>query len=231
LLGEIHKELDKKSKVLVTTLTKKMSEDLTIYLREVGIRVKYLHSDIDTLERSEIIRDMRMDVFDVLVGINLLREGLDIPEVGLVAILDADKEGFLRSETSLIQTIGRAARNAEGHVVMYADHITDSMDKAISETNRRRKIQQAYNEGHGITPTTIKKKVRDVNSISKKAETNINEIEKDMESMSKQELEVLVKKVNQQMHTAAAELNFEKAAELRDKMIELKKQLLELGSV
>ncbi len=230
LLGEIHKELEKKSKVLVTTLTKKMAENLTSYLREVGIRVKYLHSDIDTLERSEIIRDMRMDVFDVLVGINLLREGLDIPEVGLVAILDADKEGFLRSETSLIQTIGRAARNSEGHVVMYADVITDSMKKALSETNRRRQIQQAYNEEHGITPTTIKKKVRDLISISKKVETNINEIEKDMESMSRQELEVLVKKVTQQMHTAAAELNFELAAQLRDKMVELKKQLLEVSS-
>ena len=229
LLGEIHKELDKKNKVLVTTLTKKMAEDLTSYLREVGIRVKYLHSDIDTLERSEIIRDMRMDVFDVLVGINLLREGLDIPEVGLVAILDADKEGFLRSETSLIQTIGRAARNADGHVVMYADRMTDSMQRAISETNRRRQIQQAYNEANGITPTTIKKKVRDLISISKKAEVNIKEMEKDLESMSRQELEVLLKKITQQMHTAAAELNFELAAELRDKLIELKKQLQELN--
>lgn len=230
LLGEIHKELDKKNKVLVTTLTKKMAEDLTNYLREVGIRVKYLHSDIDTLERSEIIRDMRMDVFDVLVGINLLREGLDIPEVGLVAILDADKEGFLRSETSLIQTIGRAARNADGHVVMYADRVTESMNKAISETNRRRAIQQAYNEAHGITPTTIKKKVRDLISISKKADSSIKDMEKDMESMSRKELEALVKAVTQQMHTAAAELNFEQAAILRDKMVELKKQLLELTS-
>lgn len=230
LLGEIHREVDKKCKVLVTTLTKRMAEDLTNYLREVGIRVRYLHSDIDTLERSEIIRDMRMDVFDVLVGINLLREGLDIPEVGLVAILDADKEGFLRSETSLIQTIGRAARNAEGHVIMYADHMTDSMQKAISETNRRRAIQQAYNEEHGITPTTIKKKVRDLISISKKAEATIQEMEKDMESMSRQELEALVKTVTQQMHTAAAQLNFEQAALLRDKMVELKKQLQELSS-
>lgn len=229
LLGEIHKELDKKSKVLVTTLTKKMAEDLTTYLREVGIRIKYLHSDIDTLERSEIIRDMRMDVFDVLVGINLLREGLDIPEVGLVAILDADKEGFLRSETSLIQTIGRAARNSEGHVVMYADRMTDSMQKAISETNRRRQIQQEYNEAYGITPTTIKKKVRDLISISKKANENIKNMDKGLESMSRQELEVLVKKVAQQMHTAAAQLNFEQAAELRDKMVELKKHLLELS--
>jgi excinuclease ABC subunit B len=229
LLGEIHKELEKKNKVLVTTLTKRMAEDLTTYLREVGIRVKYLHSDIDTLERSEIIRDMRMDVFDVLVGINLLREGLDIPEVGLVAILDADKEGFLRSETSLIQTIGRAARNADGRVIMYAEHETDSMRKAISETNRRRQIQQEYNEEHGITPTTIQKKVRDLISISKKAEKNLKEMEKDMESMSRQELEELVKKITKQMHTAAAELNFELAAELRDKMVDIKKQLNDMG--
>ncbi len=228
LLGEINQEVAKKNKVLVTTLTKRMAEDLSTYLREVGVRVKYLHSDIDTLERSEIIRDMRMDVFDVLVGINLLREGLDIPEVGLVAILDADKEGFLRSETSLIQTIGRAARNAEGHVIMYADHETDSMKRAISETNRRRQIQQAYNEAHGITPTTIVKKVRDLISISKKAEKNIQDMEKDMESMTRQELEELVKTVTKQMHTAAAELNFELAAQLRDKMVELKKQLLDL---
>lgn len=227
LLGEIKKEIAKKNKVLVTTLTKKMAEDLTTYLREVGIRVKYLHSDIDTLERAEIIRDMRMDVFDVLVGINLLREGLDIPEIGLVAILDADKEGFLRSETSLIQTIGRAARNAEGHVIMYADHITDSMHKAITETNRRRKIQQEYNEANGITPTTIKKKVRDLISISKKAEKNLDDMEKDMESMSRQELEELIKTITKQMHTAAAELNFELAAQLRDKMVELKKHLLD----
>ncbi|MDF2843004.1 MAG: uvrB [Herbinix sp.] len=227
LLGEIHKELNKKNKVLVTTLTKRMAEDLTTYLREVGIRIKYLHSDIDTLERSEIIRDMRMDVFDVLVGINLLREGLDIPEVGLVAILDADKEGFLRSETSLIQTIGRAARNAEGHVVMYADRMTDSMHKAISETNRRRQIQQAYNEANGITPTTIKKKVRDLISISKKADINPKDMQKDLESMTRQELEELVKTITKQMHTAAAELNFEQAATLRDRMVELKKQLLE----
>jgi excinuclease ABC subunit B len=207
-----------------------MAEDLTTYLREVGVRIKYLHSDIDTLERSEIIRDMRMDVFDVLVGINLLREGLDIPEVGLVAILDADKEGFLRSETSLIQTIGRAARNAEGHVIMYADKITDSMRKALYETDRRRQIQEAYNEANGITPTTIKKKVRDLIAITKKTEANIKDMEKDLESMSRQELEELVKNVTKQMHTAAAELNFELAAELRDKMVELKKQLQELKS-
>ncbi|MBH1940397.1 excinuclease ABC subunit UvrB [Mobilitalea sibirica] len=229
LLGEINKELEKKNKVLVTTLTKRMAEDLTNYLREVGIRVKYLHSDIDTLERSEIIRDMRMDVFDVLVGINLLREGLDIPEVGLVAILDADKEGFLRSETSLIQTIGRAARNAGGRVIMYADRMTDSMKKAISETNRRRQIQHAYNEAHGITPTTIQKKVRDLISISKKADKSLYDMEKDMESMSRAELDELVKKITKQMHTAAAELNFELAAELRDKMVELKKQIKDLS--
>ena len=204
-----------------------MAEDLTDYLREVGIRVKYLHSDIDTLERSEIIRDMRMDVFDVLVGINLLREGLDIPEVSLVAILDEDKEGFLRSETSLIQTIGRAARNAEGRVVMYADTMTDSMKRAISETNRRRAIQTAYNEEHGITPQTIKKAVRDLISISKKAEEITNGIEKDMESMSEKELLALEKKLQKQMNTAAAELNFELAAKLRDQLFELKKKMLE----
>ena len=229
LLGEIKREIEKKNKVLVTTLTKRMAEDLTDYLREVGIRVKYLHSDIHTLERTEIIRDMRMDVFDVLVGINLLREGLDIPEVGLVAILDADKEGFLRSETSLIQTIGRAARNAEGRVIMYADQLTESMHKAISETNRRREIQKEYNRVNGITPTTIKKKVHELIAITRKAESDIKDIEKDMESMSKSELEALVKTVTQQMHAAAAELNFEKAAALRDKMIEIKKHLSEIG--
>jgi len=227
LLGEIRKELDKKSKVLITTLTKRMAEDLTDYLREVGVRVKYLHSDIDTLERSEIIRDMRMDVFDVLVGINLLREGLDIPEVSLVAILDADKEGFLRSETSLIQTIGRAARNAEGRVVMYADVMTDSMRKALSETERRRAIQQAYNEEHGITPQTIKKAVRELITISKKAEEITQGIEKDMESMAKKELQALEKKLQKQMNTAAAELNFELAAKVRDQLFELKKKMLE----
>lgn len=228
LISEVNKEIAKKSKVLVTTLTKRMAEDLTDYMREAGIRVKYLHSDIDTLERSEIIRDMRMDVFDVLVGINLLREGLDIPEVSLVAILDADKEGFLRSETSLIQTIGRAARNENGHVIMYADRITDSMEKALSETKRRREIQNKYNEEHGITPTTIKKAVRELISISKKAEKQTKLLEKDIESMSKKELEQLVKKITKDMHTAAAELNFEKAAELRDKILELKKELLNL---
>ena len=228
LLGEIRKEVGKKNKVLVTTLTKRMAEDLTNYLREVGIRVKYLHSDIDTLERSEIIRDMRMDLFDVLVGINLLREGLDIPEVGLVAILDADKEGFLRSETSLIQTIGRAARNAGGRVIMYAERETDSIRNAVRETNRRRQIQNEYNIKYNITPTSIQKKVRDLISISKKMEQNIKDMEKDMESMSKKELNELVKSITKQMHTAAAELNFELAAQLRDKMIEVKKQLLEL---
>ena len=227
LLGEIRKEINKKNKVLVTTLTKRMAEELTNYLREVGIRVKYLHSDIDTLERYEIIRDMRMDLFDVLVGINLLREGLDIPEVGLVAILDADKEGFLRSETSLVQTIGRAARNAEGRVIMYAERETDSMRKAVSETNRRRQIQNEYNIKHGITNKHTKK-VRDLISISKRVEQNIQDMEKDMESMSKQELNDLVKRITKQMHTAAAELNFELAAELRDKMMEAKKHLLNL---
>ena len=228
LLGEIRKVTEKKGKVLVTTLTKRMAEDLTKYLKEVGIRVRYLHSDIDTLERSEIIRDMRLDVFDVLVGINLLREGLDIPEIQLVAILDADKEGFLRSETSLIQTIGRAARNAEGHVIMYADNMTDSMRMAIDETMRRREIQMKYNEEHGITPQTIKKSVRDLISISKKVAAEEIKLEKDPESMSVAELEKLIKKLEKQMKKAAAELNFEAAAELRDKLIELKKHLNEM---
>ncbi len=228
LVAEVKKETEKKNKVLVTTLTKRMAEDLTDYMRELGIRVKYLHSDIDTLERAEIIRDMRMDVFDVLVGINLLREGLDIPEITLVAILDADKEGFLRSETSLIQTIGRAARNSEGHVVMYADRITESMERAIGETNRRRQIQMAYNEEHGITPTTIQKKVRDLISISKKAEKGAYGITKDAESMDAKELSTLITKMSQKMNTAAVELNFELAAELRDQIFELKKQLHDL---
>ncbi len=229
LLGEIRKVTDKKGKVLVTTLTKRMAEDLTKYLKEVDVRVRYLHSDIDTLERSEIIRDMRMDVFDVLVGINLLREGLDIPEIQLVAILDADKEGFLRSETSLIQTIGRAARNAEGHVVMYADSETDSIKKAVGETNRRRKLQQEYNQAHGITPQTIKKAVRDLIRISKKAEADITEEEKDAESMSRQELEKAIAKVAKRMNQAALELDFETAAMLRDKMLEYKKHLQEIS--
>ena len=226
LLAEIRKETEKKNKVLVTTLTKRMAEDLTDYLREVGVRVKYLHSDIDTLERSEIIRDMRLDVFDVLVGINLLREGLDIPEVSLVAILDADKEGFLRSESSLIQTIGRAARNAEGRVLMYADTITDSMERAIRETNRRRDIQNRYNEEHGITPVTIKKAVRDLIRISKKAEVMTEQLDKDLESMSKKELQALEKQLQKKMTTAAAELNFELAAQLRDELFKVKQQLL-----
>ena len=226
LLAEIRKETEKKNKVLVTTLTKRMAEDLTDYLREVGVRVKYLHSDIDTLERSEIIRDMRLDVFDVLVGINLLREGLDIPEVSLVAILDADKEGFLRSESSLIQTIGRAARNAEGRVLMYADTITDSMERAIRETNRRRDIQNRYNEEHGITPVTIKKAVRDLIRISKKAEVVTEQLDKDLESMSKKELQALEKQLQKKMTTAAAELNFELAAQLRDELFKVKQQLL-----
>ena len=225
LISEINKETAKKNKVLVTTLTKRMAEDLTDYMREVGIRVKYLHSDVDTLERTEIIRDMRLDVFDVLVGINLLREGLDIPEITLVAILDADKEGFLRSETSLIQTIGRAARNAEGHVIMYADTVTDSMQMAIDETKRRREIQMRYNEEHGITPQTIKKSVRDLISISKKVAAEELRMEKDPESMSAQELDKLIKDMTKQMKKAAAELNFEAAAELRDKLVELKKML------
>ena len=228
LITEINKEVAKKNKVLVTTLTKRMAEDLTDYMRDVGIRVKYLHSDIDTLERTQIIRDMRLDVFDVLVGINLLREGLDIPEIALVAILDADKEGFLRSETSLIQTIGRAARNAEGHVIMYADNITDSMDKALTETNRRREIQQKYNEEHGITPTTIQKSVRELISISKKVAKNEMEFKKDPESMDKKELEKLIADIQKKMNHAAAELNFEAAAEYRDKLIELKKMLRDL---
>ena len=225
LISEITKETSRKNKVLITTLTKRMAEDLTQYMKDVGIRVRYLHSDIDTLERAEIIRDMRLDVFDVLVGINLLREGLDIPEITLVAILDADKEGFLRSETSLIQTIGRAARNSEGHVVMYADVMTDSMRNAIEETNRRREIQKAYNKDNGITPTTIKKAVRDLIAVSKAvAETEVK-LKKDPESMSKKELKNLISQLEKQMRQAAADLNFEQAAELRDKMIELKKNL------
>ena len=226
LLGEVNRTIAAGNKVMVNTLTKRMAEDLTDYLREAGIRVKYLHSDIDTLERSEIIRDMRMDVSDVLVGINLLREGLDIPEIALVAILDADKEGFLRSEIALVQIIGRAARNAEGHVIMYADMMTDSMRNAIDETNRRRSIQQRYNEEHGITPQTIKKAVRDLIRISKKVEeTETGDIQKDIESMSRKELEQLVDKIKRKMNTAAAELNFELAANLRDQMLEIKKQL------
>ena len=228
LIGEVNKEVARKNKILITTLTKRMAEDLTDYMRELGIRVRYLHSDIDTLERTEIIRDMRLDVFDVLVGINLLREGLDIPEITLVAILDADKEGFLRSETSLIQTIGRAARNAEGHVIMYADTVTDSMKAAIDETRRRREIQMQYNEEHGITPKTIQKAVRDLISISKKVAKQEKMLEKDPESMSREELEKLVKDLNKQMKKAAADLDFETAAELRDKMIEIKKHLQEI---
>ncbi len=225
LIAEINKETAEHNKILVTTLTKRMAEDLTDYMKDVGIRVKYLHSDIDTLERAEIIRDMRLDVFDVLVGINLLREGLDIPEISLVAILDADKEGFLRSETSLIQTIGRAARNAKGHVIMYADNMTDSMRAAITETNRRREIQSKYNEEHGITPQTIQKAVRDLISISKEIAKEELRFEKDPESMSRQELQKLIKDVEKQMKKAAADLNFEAAAQLRDQMVELKERL------
>ena len=228
LLGEVNRTIAAGNKVMVNTLTKRMAEDLTDYLREAGIRVKYLHSDIDTLERSEIIRDMRMDVFDVLVGINLLREGLDIPEIALVAILDADKEGFLRSEIALVQIIGRAARNAEGRVIMYADVMTDSMRNAINETNRRRSIQQKYNEEHGITPQTIKKAVRDLIRISKKVEeTETGDIQKDIESMNQKELEQLVRKIKKKMNTAAAELNFELAASLRDQMLEIRKHMNE----
>lgn len=227
LIGEVNKEVGKHNKVLITTLTKRMAEDLTNYMKEAGIRVRYLHSDIDTIERAEIIRDMRLDVFDVLVGINLLREGLDIPEITLVAILDADKEGFLRSETSLIQTIGRAARNADGRVIMYADVITDSMRHAIEETQRRREIQKKYNDEHGITPTTIKKAVRDLIAISKAATEPKADMEKDIESMSHKELEKLLKELSKQMHKAAAELDFERAAELRDRIIEIKKSMLE----
>ena len=228
LIGEVNKEISKHNKVMITTLTKRMAEDLTNYMKDVGIRVRYLHSDIDTLERAEIIRDMRLDVFDVLVGINLLREGLDIPEISLVAILDADKEGFLRSATSLIQTIGRAARNAEGRVLMYADVITDSMRIALDETNRRREIQKKYNEEHGITPQTIKKAVRDLISISREIAAEEVKFEKDPESMNRKELEKLIGEVQKKMQKAATELNFEAAAELRDKMLELKKKLQEL---
>ncbi len=227
LVSEVNKEIKKKNKILVTTLTKRMAEDLTDYMRELGIRVKYLHSDIDTLERAEIIRDMRLDVFDVLVGINLLREGLDIPEITLIAIIDADKEGFLRSETSLIQTIGRAARNVEGHVIMYADTVTDSMRRAIEETERRRAIQEKYNEEHGITPQSIQKSVRELISISKKVAAEELRMEKDPESMSTKELEKLAKDLTKQMKKAAAELNFEAAAQLRDKLVEIKKLLHE----
>ena len=228
LIGEVNKEIKDHHKVLITTLTKKMAEDLTDYMREIGIRVKYLHSDIDTLERAEIIRDLRLDVFDVLVGINLLREGLDIPEITLVAILDADKEGFLRSETSLIQTIGRAARNSEGHVIMYADKITDSMRVAMEETKRRREIKQAYNEEHGITPKTIQKSVRDLIAISKKVAAEEMEFDKDPESMSRRELEKLIGDIQKKMKKAAAELNFEAAAEYRDKMVKLKNMLRDI---
>ena len=226
LIGEVNKEVEKGNKILITTLTKRMAEDLTDYMKEIGIRVRYLHSDIDTLERTEIIRDMRLNVFDVLVGINLLREGLDIPEITLVAILDADKEGFLRSETSLVQTIGRAARNVDGHVIMYADVMTDSMKAAIEETERRRTIQEKYNKEHNITPRSIKKAVRDLISISKNVEKEA-EPEKDPESMNCKELESEIAKTQKQMKKAAAELDFEKAAELRDRMIMLKKHLQE----
>ena len=225
LIAEVNKETAAHNKVLITTLTKRMAEDLTSYMKEAGIRVRYLHSDIDTLERAQIIRDMRLDVFDVLVGINLLREGLDIPEITLVAILDADKEGFLRSETSLIQTVGRAARNADGRVIMYADTITDSMRKAIDETERRRRIQQEYNEAHNITPTTIKKAVRDLIAISKTASESGRDLEKDIESMNHRELEKLIKELTKKMHKVAADLNFEEAAQIRDRITEIRKTM------
>ena len=225
LIAEVNKETAAHNKVLITTLTKRMAEDLTSYMKEAGIRVRYLHSDIDTLERAQIIRDMRLDVFDVLVGINLLREGLDIPEITLVAILDADKEGFLRSETSLIQTVGRAARNADGRVIMYADAITDSMRKAIDETERRRRIQQEYNEAHNITPTTIKKAVRDLIAISRTASESGRDLEKDIESMNRRELEKLIKELTKKMHKAAADLNFEEAAQIRDRITEIRKTM------
>lgn len=225
LVSEVNKETEKHNKVLITTLTKRMAEELTDYMKDLGIRVRYLHSDIDTLERTRIIRDMRLDVFDVLVGINLLREGLDIPEITLVAILDADKEGFLRSETSLIQTIGRAARNSEGHVIMYADTMTDSMKNAIAETERRRKIQMEYNEAHGITPVTIRKAVRELISTSREVARTEQRLGKDPEDMDRDELTELIEKIEKQMRAAAAELNFEMAAELRDRMKELKTHL------
>jgi excinuclease ABC subunit B len=228
LISEIRSETSKKGKVMITTLTKHMAEDLTDYLKEVGIRVRYLHSDIDTLERAQIIRDLRLDVFDVLVGINLLREGLDIPEITLVAILDADKEGFLRSETSLIQTIGRAARNSEGHVIMYADNMTDSMKKAIDETNRRRNIQQAYNEEHGITPKTIEKSVRELIAVTRQVAAEEMSMERRPEEMDAGELKAYIEKIKAKMEKAAADLNFEVAAEYRDKMIEYKNMLRDL---
>ncbi len=228
LLGEIRKEIAGHHKVLITTLTKRMAEDLTDYMAELGIRIKYMHSDIDTMERAEIIRDLRMDVFDVLVGINLLREGLDIPEITLVAILDADKEGFLRSERSLIQTIGRAARNSQGHVIMYADKITDSMRVAIDETARRRQIQQAYNEQHGIVPQTIVKSVRDLISISKETAKEEMRFDREAEEMSAEELQKHIAEVKKKMEKAAAELNFEAAAEYRDRLVELKNMLRDM---
>jgi len=228
LIMEIQKTIENKQKVLITTLTKKMAERLTDYMKEVGIRVRYLHSDIDTLERLKIIRDLRMDVFDVLVGINLLREGLDIPEVALVAILDADKEGFLRSETSLIQTIGRAARNAQGRVILYADVITDSMHNAVAETQRRREIQQQYNEEQGIIPKTIEKKVYDIIQATKAVDEKQKfGFDKAPESMSQKELETQIQKLQKEMKRAATELQFERAAELRDKIEELKKAMID----
>ena len=224
LIENIHQIIDKNERVLVTTLTKRMAEDLTDYLSENGIKVKYLHSDIKTIERSEIIRDLRLGKFDVLVGINLLREGLDLPEVSLIAILDADKEGFLRSETSLIQTIGRAARNSKGHVIMYADKITRSMKKAIDETERRRKIQTEFNEKHGITPTTIKKNIAEIIQVTK----STNEIEEVKEEFSQEQIENIIINLETEMYKAAEELDFEKAAQIRDQIAKMKREFAEV---
>ncbi|VYS95302.1 UvrABC system protein B [Anaerococcus vaginalis] len=224
LIENIHQTIDKKERVLVTTLTKRMAEDLTDYLSENGIKVKYLHSDIKTIERSEIIRDLRLGKFDVLVGINLLREGLDLPEVSLIAILDADKEGFLRSETSLIQTIGRAARNSKGHVIMYADKITRSMKKAIDETERRRKIQTEFNEKHGITPTTIKKNISEIIQVTKSTE-NVEEVK---EEFSQEQIENIIINLETEMYKAAEELDFEKAAQIRDQIAKMKREFAEV---
>ena len=221
LLGEINARAEKNERTFITTLTKKMAEDLTDYFKEMGVKVKYMHSDIKTLERTEIIRDLRLGVFDVLVGINLLREGIDVPEVSLVAILDADKEGFLRNERGLIQTIGRAARNSEGHVIMYADTITDSMQKAMDETARRRQIQMAYNEEHGIVPQTIQKEIRDLISVTKSALPDKEEVV-DIESLNKQERKDMIKKLEGQMQEAAGLLDFELAAQIRDMILEIK---------
>ncbi|PZO94618.1 excinuclease ABC subunit UvrB [Streptococcus halichoeri] len=222
LLGEINLRSEKGERTFITTLTKKMAEDLTDYLKEMGVKVKYMHSDIKTLERTEIIRDLRLGVFDVLIGINLLREGIDVPEVSLVAILDADKEGFLRNERGLIQTIGRAARNSQGHVIMYADKMTESMQKAIDETARRREIQMAYNREHGIVPQTIKKEIRDLIAITKGTDSQVAEESIDYSAMNKSERQTAIKQLQQQMQEAAEVLDFELAAQIRDMVLELK---------